>query len=156
VLPEDRRAGLQGEAAREHRRADRARRLRLTHDVREPRRHVLRQRSARAGPCGAGARWVTQPPAPPDAPALSTLLACLALEPLAGDLSLGAPGPGGGRLFGGRVAAQSVVAASRTIEDDRPLHSLHASFLRPGRHDLPIRFVVDRIRDGKTFTTRNV
>jgi acyl-CoA thioesterase II len=93
---------------------------------------------------------------PPDSPALSTLLACLELEPLDRDLYLGDPGPGEGRLFGGMVAAQSVVAAYRTIEDVRPLHSLHAYFLRPGRHDLPIRFVVDRIRDGKTFTTRHV
>ena len=56
---------------------------------------------------------------------------------------------GEGRLFGGMVAAQSAVAAYRTVVRDRPLHSLHAYFLRPGRHDVPIRFVVDRIRDGK-------
>jgi acyl-CoA thioesterase-2 len=87
---------------------------------------------------------------------LAQLLACLELDALDRDLYLGDPGPGEGRLFGGMVAAQSVVAAYRTVEDDRPLHSLHAYFLRPGRHDLPIRFVVDRIRDGKTFTTRNV
>jgi acyl-CoA thioesterase-2 len=101
---------------------------------------------------------VTEPLRPPESPALSTLLACLELEPLDRDLYLGDPGPGEGRLFGGMVAAQSVVAAYRTVPDadDRPLHSLHAYFLRPGRHDLPIRFVVDRIRDGKTFTTRNV
>jgi acyl-CoA thioesterase-2 len=94
--------------------------------------------------------------APPSSPALATLLECLALEALDRDLYLGDPGPGEGRLFGGMVAAQSVVAAYRTVADDRPLHSLHAYFLRPGRHDAPIRFVVDRIRDGKTFTTRNV
>jgi len=101
---------------------------------------------------------VTRPIVPPESPALSTLLACLELEPLDRDLYLGDPGPGEGRLFGGMVAAQSAVAAYRTVDDadDRPLHSLHAYFLRPGRHDLPIRFVVDRIRDGKTFTTRNV
>jgi len=93
---------------------------------------------------------------PPETPSLATLLACLELEQLDRDLYLGDPGPGEGRLFGGMVAAQSVVAAYRTVGDDRPLHSLHAYFLRPGRHDLPIRFVVDRIRDGKTFTTRNV
>jgi acyl-CoA thioesterase-2 len=94
--------------------------------------------------------------APAPSPALAALLECLALEALDRDLYLGDPGPGEGRLFGGMVAAQSVVAAYRTVADDRPLHSLHTYFLRPGRHDLPIRFVVDRIRDGKTFTTRNV
>ncbi len=54
------------------------------------------------------------------------------------------------------VAAQSTLAAGRTVAEDRSLHSLHAYFLRPGRHDAPIRFVVHRIRDGKSFTTRNV
>jgi len=50
------------------------------------------------------------------------------------------------------------MAAARTLEDaeERPLHSLHAYFLRPGRYQLPIRFVVDRIRDGRSFTTRRV
>jgi len=93
---------------------------------------------------------------PPETPSLSILLECLELDALDRDLYLGDPGPGEGRLFGGMVAAQSVVAAYRTVGGDRPLHSLHAYFLRPGRHDLPIRFVVDRIRDGKSFTTRNV
>jgi acyl-CoA thioesterase II len=87
---------------------------------------------------------------------LGVLLDCLALDALDRDLYLGDPGRGEGRLFGGMVAAQSIVAAYRTVEPDRPLHSLHAYFLRPGRHDLPIRFVVVRIRDGNTFTTRNV
>ena len=99
---------------------------------------------------------MTERVGPPDSPALSTLLACLELQALDRDLYVGDPGPGEGRLFGGMVAAQSAVAAYRTVTDARPLHSLHAYFLRPGRHDLPIRFVVDRIRDGKTFTTRNV
>jgi acyl-CoA thioesterase-2 len=88
----------------------------------------------------------------------------LVLEPLDRDLFLANPGRGQGRLFGGLVAAQSVVAAFATLdesqaEDGAPaslLHSLHAYFLRPGRYDLPIRFVVHRIRDGRTFTTRRV
>jgi acyl-CoA thioesterase-2 len=87
---------------------------------------------------------------------VAQLLHCLALEPLDRDLFLGDPGPGEGRLFGGMVAAQCVIAAGRTVAEDRPLHSLHAYFLRPGRHDVPIRFVVDRIRDGRSFTTRRV
>ena len=91
----------------------------------------------------------------------------LVLEPLDRDLFLADPGRGEGRLFGGLVAAQSVRAAIATMNeaDDsesnekRPsslLHSIHAYFLRPGHYDLPIRFVVDRIRDGRTFTTRRV
>ncbi len=81
-----------------------------------------------------------------------------ALDTLDRDLFLGDPGPGRRRLFGGLVAAQSYMAAALTLEDgaERPLHSLHAYFLRPGRYDAPIRFVVDRIRDGKSFTTRRV
>ncbi len=83
------------------------------------------------------------------------LLAGLALERLDRDLFLGEPGPGSGRLFGGMVAAQSYRAAAHTVEQGA-LHSLHAYFLRPGRHDVPIRFAIDRIRDGRTFTTRRV
>lgn len=83
------------------------------------------------------------------------LLELLELDRLDQDLFLGSPGPGKGRLFGGLVAAQSVVAACRTVED-RDLHSLHSYFLRPGSHEAPIRFVVYRIRDGSTFTTRDV
>jgi acyl-CoA thioesterase-2 len=86
---------------------------------------------------------------------LAKLLDRLDLEPLDRDLFLGDPGRGTGRLFGGMVAAQSVVAAGRTVADSA-LHSLHAYFLRPGRHGAPIRFAVDRIRDGRTFTTRRV
>jgi acyl-CoA thioesterase-2 len=70
-------------------------------------------------------------------------------------LFLGDPGEGDRRLFGGLVAAQSVVAAYRTVSEGA-LHSLHAYFLRPGKHDVPIRYVVYRIRDGRTFTTRDV
>jgi acyl-CoA thioesterase-2 len=86
---------------------------------------------------------------------LAGLLRRLDLEPLDRDLYLGGTGGGQGRLFGGLVAAQSVVAAGRTVAEGA-LHSLHAYFLRPGRHRVPIRFVVDRIRDGRTFTTRRV
>ncbi len=87
---------------------------------------------------------------------LHWLLRNLDLEALDSDLFLGNPGRGQGRLFGGMVAAQSVIAAGRTVEPERRLHSLHAYFLRPGRHGVPIRFVVDRIRDGRSFTTRRV
>ncbi len=84
------------------------------------------------------------------------LLENLDLEALDADLFLGDPGRGLGRPFGGMVAAQCVMAAGRTVAAGRQLHSLHAYFLRPGRHDVPLRFVVDRIRDGRSFTTRRV
>ena len=62
----------------------------------------------------------------------------------------------GGRLFGGQVLAQALAAAQNTLYDSRPCHSLHGYFLRPGRIDTPVVFQVERIRDGKSFTTRRV
>ncbi len=60
-----------------------------------------------------------------------------------------------GRLFGGQVAAQALVAAGQTVEDV-PAHSLHAYFLRPGDPKVPVVYTVDRIRDGRSFFTRRV
>jgi acyl-CoA thioesterase-2 len=69
----------------------------------------------------------------------------------------GEDGDGSGRLFGGLVAAMSVAALARTVDDPaRRLHSLHAYFLRYGRHATPLRFEVDRVRDGGSFSTRQV
>jgi len=59
------------------------------------------------------------------------------------------------RTFGGQVAAQALMAAGRTVERGR-VHSLHSYFLRPGDPAIPILYEVDRIRDGKSFTTRRV
>jgi acyl-CoA thioesterase-2 len=59
------------------------------------------------------------------------------------------------RVFGGQVAAQSLVAAGRTVDTGR-VHSLHSYFLRPGDPAAPILYEVDRIRDGRSFTTRRV
>ncbi len=59
------------------------------------------------------------------------------------------------RVFGGQVAAQSLVAAGRTVDSGR-VHSLHSYFLRPGDPTVPILYEVDRIRDGRSFTTRRV
>src|SRR5262249_36815728 len=86
---------------------------------------------------------------------LAHLLRHLDLERLDRDLFLGDPGRGEGALFGGFVAAQAVVAAGRTAAP-RTLHPVHAYFLRPGRHGVPIRFAVDRVRDGRTYSTRAV
>lgn len=61
-----------------------------------------------------------------------------------------------GRIFGGQVLGQSIVAASRTLDSDRRIHSMHGYFLRPGIVDLPTTFSVDRIYDGGSFSTRRV
>lgn len=58
------------------------------------------------------------------------------------------------RVYGGQVLAQSVVAASRTVSDDRPIHSMHGYFLRAGDTAQGITFAVDRLRDGHSFTAR--
>ncbi len=61
------------------------------------------------------------------------------------------------RVFGGQVAGQALVAAARTVDEpERMVHSLHSYFLRPGDPSLPILYDVDRIRDGRSFTTRRV
>ncbi|MET9951486.1 acyl-CoA thioesterase II [Streptomyces sp. NPDC006339] len=89
--------------------------------------------------------------------ALDDLLALLDLERIEQDIFRGesrsALVP---RVFGGQVAAQALVAAGRTVPGDRLAHSLHAYFLRPGDPGAPIVYTVDRIRDGRSFTTRRV
>ncbi|MDZ5661989.1 acyl-CoA thioesterase II [Nocardioides sp. S-58] len=60
------------------------------------------------------------------------------------------------RVFGGQVAAQAVVAATRSVDGDFVLHSLHSYFLRPGDTSVPIVYDVERIRDGRSFVTRRV
>lgn len=59
-----------------------------------------------------------------------------------------------GRVFGGQVLGQSLMAAGRTVEAERAPHSLHAYFLRPGDPDVPIEFAVERLRDGRSFSAR--
>ncbi|WP_141934163.1 acyl-CoA thioesterase II [Microbacterium sp. SLBN-146] len=59
-----------------------------------------------------------------------------------------------GRVYGGQVLAQSIVAASRTLPPERIVHSMHGYFLRPGDASQGITFAVDRIHDGRSFSTR--
>lgn len=59
-----------------------------------------------------------------------------------------------GRVFGGQVLAQSLTAAMHTVPDDRTIHSMHGYFLRPGDVAHPITFSVDRLHDGRSFSTR--
>jgi acyl-CoA thioesterase II len=88
--------------------------------------------------------------------ALDQLIDLLALEQLELNLFRGlSPDENRQRVFGGQVAGQALIAAGRTV-DRGVVHSLHAYFLRPGDPLVPIIYDVDRIRDGKSFTTRRV
>jgi len=88
--------------------------------------------------------------------ALEQLIEILDLEQLEVNLFRGrSPDERRQRIFGGQVAGQALVAAGRTVEKGTT-HSLHAYFLRPGDPTTPIIYQVDRIRDGRTFTTRRV
>ncbi|ALO08581.1 acyl-CoA thioesterase [Streptomyces gardneri] len=89
--------------------------------------------------------------------ALDDLLDLLDLERIEQDIFRGESRPSiVPRVFGGQVAAQALVAAGRTVPADRLAHSLHAYFLRAGDPGAPIVYTVDRIRDGRSFTTRRV
>ncbi len=91
------------------------------------------------------------------AQALDDLIALLELEPLEVNMFRGlSPDEDRQRVFGGQVAGQALIAAGRTVEPDRIVHSLHAYFLRPGDPRVPIIYQADRIRDGRSFTTRRV
>ena len=88
---------------------------------------------------------------------LGKLLDLLDLEPIELDIFRGrSPKDHRQRVFGGQVAGQALVAAGRTVPADRPVHSLHAYFIRPGDPAVPIVYMVDRVRDGRSFTTRRV
>jgi acyl-CoA thioesterase-2 len=89
--------------------------------------------------------------------AVQELLSILDLEELDLNLFRGrSPQVGWQRVFGGQVVGQALVAAVRTVEASRPPHSMHAYFLLPGDPKVPIIYDVDRMRDGKSFTTRRV
>ena len=99
----------------------------------------------------AGATW-HQP-----ASQAAALLAVLDLEERETDLVVGqTPSTERQRIFGGQVAGQALAAAGRTVPVERGVHSLHSYFLRPGDPQEEIRYAVDRIRDGRSFTTRRV
>src|SRR5215470_1284096 len=90
------------------------------------------------------------------ASAVQDLIDILDLEPLERNLFRGrSPQAGWQRVFGGQVIGQALVAACRTVEDRHP-HSLHAYFLLPGDPKVPIIYDVERLRDGRSFTTRRV
>ncbi|GGB53204.1 acyl-CoA thioesterase II [Oceanisphaera marina] len=89
--------------------------------------------------------------------ALDELLTLLALEPLDQGLYRGqSMDLGFGAVFGGQVMGQALAAAKYTLEPERPVHSFHSYFLRPGDVNKPIIYDVETIRDGKTTSTRRV
>lgn len=88
---------------------------------------------------------------------LAELIDILALERIEENIFRGrSQDLGWGRVFGGQVLGQALSAAEQTVPDDRPVHSLHGYFMRPGDASKPIVFTVDPIRDGRSFTTRRV
>jgi acyl-CoA thioesterase-2 len=109
---------------------------------------------------------VTRSPAVPETDAdgvprgqavLDRLVRLLDLEQLEVNLFRGvSPSESPTRVFGGQVAGQALVAAGRTVPDDRAVHSLHAYFIRPGDPRVPIVYETERVRDGRSFTTRRV
>jgi acyl-CoA thioesterase-2 len=93
----------------------------------------------------------------PMQPVLKDLIDLLALERIDRDLFRGkSQDLGWGAIFGGQVFAQALSAATQTLGTDRPVHSAHGYFLRAGELDRPIVYQVDRLRDGKSFSTRRV
>src|SRR3954470_11927349 len=85
------------------------------------------------------------------------LLTLLELEQLEVNLFRGASRDiGSAQVFGGQVLGQALTAASRTVDADRVVHSLHAYFLRRGDFNAPIVYEVDRSRDGHSFSNRRV
>jgi len=88
---------------------------------------------------------------------LAELVELLALERLEANLFRGqSQDLGWGQVFGGQVLGQALSAAVQTVDETRAVHSLHGYFMRPGDASKPIVYDVDRIRDGKSFTTRRV
>src|SRR5689334_6958543 len=89
--------------------------------------------------------------------AVDNLVRLLDLEPIEENIFRGARAKSKWqRVFGGQVAGQALVAAGRTVDADRRVHSLHSYFIRPGDPSVPIIYNVDRVRDGRSFTTRRV
>jgi acyl-CoA thioesterase-2 len=81
----------------------------------------------------------------------------LALSPHGADIWVGSgPEYPWGALYGGQVVAQALVAAGRTVDDEYLVHSMRAYFIRRGAEAQPVRYEVDRIRNGRTFVTRRV
>lgn len=95
---------------------------------------------------------MTSPPHP-----IEDLRTLLELEPVKPDAWLGmGPDLGWGRIYGGQIVAQALRAATLTVAEDMHVHSMHAYFIRAGIEVKPVLFEVERVRDGRTFGTRQV
>lgn len=90
--------------------------------------------------------------------AFNKMIAQLSVESISTDTYLGESTDllNSGRIFGGQVLGQALMASSLTVDAERNIHSLHSYFIRPGNVDIPIRFEVERVRDGGTFSNRRV
>lgn len=90
--------------------------------------------------------------------ALDRMIQQLTLQPLAPMQFLGQSSDllGSGRIFGGQILGQALMACVHTVDPARKVHSLHSYFLRPGNVDLPIRYDVENVRDGGSFSSRLV
>lgn len=90
-------------------------------------------------------------------PAATDLRTLLTLEAMSPDVFLAPSGfTGWGRLYGGQVIAQALMAAARTVDPAQQPHSLHAYYVRQGEEPKPVVYEVQRIRDGRSFSTRQV
>jgi acyl-CoA thioesterase II len=109
-------------------------------------------------PLPAAARGAPEPPPPRLMPYnAADLLRLLDLERIEHNIYRGVSRDiGSGRIYGGQVLAQALVAARRTVEEDRPVHSVHGYFILAGDLSVPVVYFVDRLRDGKSFATRQV
>src|SRR5688572_11044971 len=108
-------------------------------------------------PRKAGAMATAATPLPTPEQLVAELVLLLDIEPRGGDRFIGRKqAEGTGRVFGGQAIAQALVAARRTVPDDRHTHSLHAYFLRSGTDELPIEFRVKRDLDGRSFSNCRV
>jgi acyl-CoA thioesterase II len=100
---------------------------------------------------------MSEAPQPTPEELVRWLVKLLDVKPGADDHFAGRRKRGGvGRVFGGQVIAQALAAAERTVADDRPVHSLHAYFLRGGNEDHEIDFAIARDLDGGSFSNRRV
>jgi acyl-CoA thioesterase-2 len=90
-------------------------------------------------------------------PVVDALVGLLDLEAIETDIFRGlSPQVAMQRVFGGQVAGQALVAAGRTVDSERVVHSLHSYFIRAGDPSIPIIYTVDRVRDGRSFSVRRV
>ena len=121
-------------------------------------RRIVANANETAGACLIGAFLCQHREVPTARRPLDDLIDLLNVEAIEVNIFRGrSPDEKRQRVFGGQVAGQALVSAARTIDEQvRGIHSLHAYFVRPGDPNVPILYEVDRLRDGKSFSTRRV